>query len=1249
VNTDCRREANTTLVSGKAFALAAFAVLSASCSVDLGRGENESANSLQPPNACSHSADTSRSVVQRGPRIDFAYPESSRPFATLPQSNAESRRDHEPLRPIRPRGNKASVQADSVVQSGVPIMSMPGALQNFPGQGNANGGPCSTGSCLTPPDPNGAVGPNHFVQATNANGTAGIAIWSKSGTLLSGPKPVQTLWTGYVGTNPGNGCAANDDGDAVIVYDQLADRWFITQFSLPNETTNSGPAFQCVAVSKTSDPTGAYWLYDFKYGYSVDDYGKFGVWPDAYYVEINQFNASGYAGADFCAYDRNNMLQGATATQQCFFQAWPSSLPKCPAVQPFEVFGALPISLDGKIPPPNGEPGYFLQFDYSQCDPPYNQLDLWSLHVDFTTPANSTLTGPTVLTVANFTPTCHSASPTYGNCVPQPGTTVTLDGLDDRVMFRFAYRNFGSYESLLVNHSVIAGAGSGIRWYEIRSPQTAPTVFQQGTYAPGDTNWRWMASMAQDQAADFALGFAVSSTGAPGVVDPSIGWTGRINTDAAGTMGQGESVIDPGGGVEGDAYPGSPDEHRGRWGDYSNMTVDPNDDCTFWYTQGLYRANSIAGWDTYIATVKFPNCAANDFSLTVTPATQSVAPSGTVNYTVTTASVAGTAETIALNVQNLPAGVTATFNPVSVTAGATSTLQLAAASSAPLTGTPAPTFTVIGNATSAVHATTAQIAVVACGVAGEACCPPNKTCASGNYCTASGQCASLQGNGTTCSSGNQCQSANCVSNVCCNSACGACGTCSTGTCSSLPGGSGGSPSCKPYVCTGSSIACPTSCTSDANCISGDYCNASGQCVPQQANGAACSGTDQCQSALCVSGVCCNSACGACGTCATGTCVALSSGSSGSPACAPYLCSGTGVICPSSCTADGNCVSGDYCNASGQCVPQQANGATCSGTDQCQSGNCVSGVCCNAACGPCGSCSTGTCTNLSAGNSGTPSCTPYLCSGTGVTCPTSCTTDSDCISGDYCNASGACVAQQANGATCTGADQCQSANCAAGICCNSACGPCGSCSTGTCTNLTAGNAGSPSCAPYVCDGSGVACPSFCTSNANCSTGDYCNASGACVAQQANGTICTGPGQCHSGNCVSGICCDTGCGACGSCSTGTCTDLPAGNPGNPACSPYLCAASSSTCPTSCTSSSDCVSGLVCEGDACVPIPPDGGSTSGADSGGPASEGDGGSVTQKTGCGCQTSGIDPFSFGAFAAIAGAYRRKRRARIVA
>ena len=653
-------------------------------------------------------------VVQRPTRIQESRATSSLAFSDLPDSIGGERDDHEPLRVPKPHTHRRQAAAnDPGVQSSPVVLSMPVASHNFHGQGFSTT-TCS-GSCGTPPDTNGVVGPNHYVQTVNAGGTQGLAIWSKTGTLLSGPKDVNTLFSTFASTDP---CRTRNDGDPVVVYDQLADRWFITQFALPNSSTAGGPSYQCIAVSKTGDPTGAYWLYEFSYPYAVNDYGKFGIWNDAYYAEFNQFNST-YQGAEFVAYDRSKMLVGAAATQHVWFQAYGGT-------GTFLVFSALPVSLEGKIAPPNGEPGYFMQFDQSG-NAPYNALDLWSVHVDFTTPGNSTLTGPTVLTVNSFTPSCYNAfiSPSpVANCIPQPGTTTTVDGLDDRLMFRFSYRNFGTYESIVVNHSVEGGnggtsstcsgcAGSGLRWYEIQMQPggASPTIVQQGTYAPADANWRWMGSMAQDQAKGMALGFAISSGGSGGtaVAKPSIAWTGRINTDAAGTMGQGESVIDNGSFVEGNVYGGN--AKRGRWGDYSNMTVDPTDDCTFWYTQELYDISGSFSWDTWISSTKFPNCAANDFTITVTDPSggEGLVRGSSAVYNVATTSSAGSAEMITLKIQNLPSGVSAVFSPTTVTAGSSATLTLSATGSAT---TGASTFTVIGTATSAVHAAKGNTVVI---------------------------------------------------------------------------------------------------------------------------------------------------------------------------------------------------------------------------------------------------------------------------------------------------------------------------------------------------------------------------------------------------------------------------------------------------------------------------------------------------------------------------------------------------------
>lgn len=559
----------------------------------------------------------------------------------------------------------------------LPGAAMPVTIVSFLGMGNTNTPSVVTGD---PPDPNGAVGPSDYVEAVNG----GIEVFNKSGGVVQAARLLNTLWTGYTGTNPGNGCATNNDGDPIVRYDRLADRWLITQFSLPHLSTNGGPSFQCVAVSKTGDPTGAYWLYDFRYPYSINDYGKVGVWPDAYYATYNMFDATtGYKGADICAWDRAAMLNGQAATQQCFFLPYPSSQPACPAPQNFVAYSILPASADGSLPPPTGSPGYLMQFDYSQCGPIYNQLDLWKLNVDWTTPGNSTLTGPTALTVNDFTPACYSAGP---YCIPQPGSTTGIDALDDRLMDRLVYRNYGTYQSLFADHTVTAGAGAGIRWYEIRSPDTTPSVYQQGTYAPSDSNWRWMGSIAADQAGDVALGYSLSDSSG-GVAHPAMGWTGRLGTDASlGSMTQGETILQTGLG-------NAPDDSGGvgqaRWGDYTSMTVDPSDDCTFWYVNEVEPAAAPQfSWDTWVKSFKFPNCAQNDF--TIAPAGGVTALQGASgDTTITTTSSAGHAESLQLTAFDLPQGATASFSPSTVTAGGSSTLTLTAGAS-----TPAGTYTV---------------------------------------------------------------------------------------------------------------------------------------------------------------------------------------------------------------------------------------------------------------------------------------------------------------------------------------------------------------------------------------------------------------------------------------------------------------------------------------------------------------------------------------------------------------------------
>ena len=451
-----------------------------------------------------------------------------------------------------------------------------GALQNFDapitpfaptfisgvdGLGQGFSGPNGTFTVqYAPPDTVGAVGATQYVQVVNV----GLAVFDKATkNVVYGPVPTSTLWSGF-----GGQCQTDNDGDAVVVYDKAANRWIVSQFAV-----GTTPYLQCVAVSQTSDATGGWYRYSFSYGSVFPDYPKMGVWPDAYYETFNMFTGNSFSGSRLCAYNRSAMLTGAAATQQCF--------------QLSSSFGGvLPSDLDGATAPPAGSPNFMVNFGS-------NSLNLWKFHVDWTTPANTTLSGPTNVPVAAFTPACGGS-----NCVKQSGTNQKLDSLGDRLMFRLAYRNFGTFQSLVVNHSVKVGTArnnpyTGVRWYELRNPSGIPTVFQQSTFSP-DTNYRWMGSIAADKQGNMALGYSISS----GSMFPSIRYTGRLATDTLNTM-QAEASMQNGAGSQ---------RQLDRWGDYSAMSIDPVDDCTFWYTTEYLKATGSFNWSTRLASFKFAGC-----------------------------------------------------------------------------------------------------------------------------------------------------------------------------------------------------------------------------------------------------------------------------------------------------------------------------------------------------------------------------------------------------------------------------------------------------------------------------------------------------------------------------------------------------------------------------------------------------------------------------------------------------------------
>ena len=449
-------------------------------------------------------------IVTQSTRNDLSPPlRSIEPIA--PAAGEEIREIPNFQLPNR-EGSDPSGSSNLAPQGAIGDPSMPPPILTFEGVSNVNG--------VLPPDTQGDVGPNHYVQMVNIS----FAIWNKSGTLLFGPANINTLFAGF-----GGPCQTTNDGDPIVMYDEQADRWMLSQFALPNFP--DGPFYECIAVSQTPDPTGAYYRYEFTMPVNkMNDYPKFGVWPDGYYMSVNQF-ASGtltFAGAGAVAFERSQMLVGAPA-QMVYFDQF--------GVNP-NFQGQLPSDLDGPAPPANS-PNFFTEWDDAASIGPNDAVRVWEFVVDWGTPANSTfgvagLPNTTVNTsdvdpnMCNFLP----------NCIPQPSPGVSVDAISDRLMYRTQYRNFGSYETLVMNHTVDADSTdhAGIHWIELRDSGSGWTLQQDGVYAP-DSDHRWMGSIAMDKDGNIALGFSVSGA----TTFPSIRYTGRLAGDPLGTLPQGGS------------------------------------------------------------------------------------------------------------------------------------------------------------------------------------------------------------------------------------------------------------------------------------------------------------------------------------------------------------------------------------------------------------------------------------------------------------------------------------------------------------------------------------------------------------------------------------------------------------------------------------------------------------------------------------------------------------------------------------
>ncbi|MDQ3199345.1 MAG: hypothetical protein M3Q46_09220 [Verrucomicrobiota bacterium] len=497
-------------------------------------------------------------------------------------------------REIVPLRVRFAPEWDPVVQStvgGRDSAEIPGPLVSFNGQTNSSG--------VVPPDPNGAVGPNHVVAMCNLS----FQIFNKAGTSVFGPAANNTLWAGF-----GGSCQTSNSGDPVVLYDRAADRWLLSQF------TASAPYLECIAISTTSDPTGSYFRYSISTGNNFPDYPKAGVWPDAYYFSTREF-AGGvtFVGVGAYALNRAQALAGNPNPQIISFLVAPIGGGANVGD------GLLPSDLDGATPPPVGTPNFFVgsQDNNGPYGAPSDALNLYRFHADFATPANSSFVLASTIPVASFNSMLGLCGGTRA-CIPQPATASKIDhlGYRQRPTFRLAYRNFGDHESLVTNQSVSGGTGpngevSGIRWWEIRNPNGAPTIFQQGTYAPGITDGihRWMGSIAMDGQGNMALGYSASNGVNPAVF-PSVWYTGRLANDPLGTLPQGEGSI-----VNGT---GSQTTTLNRWGDYTSLTIDPTDDQTFWYVNEWVPTTSSVGWVVRIGSFKLATGGGGGITLAAT-------------------------------------------------------------------------------------------------------------------------------------------------------------------------------------------------------------------------------------------------------------------------------------------------------------------------------------------------------------------------------------------------------------------------------------------------------------------------------------------------------------------------------------------------------------------------------------------------------------------------------------------------------
>ncbi|MEZ4936064.1 MAG: GEVED domain-containing protein [Crocinitomicaceae bacterium] len=437
----------------------------------------------------------------------------------------------------------------------------------------------------TPPDPTGAVGPNHYFEMVNVK----FEIFDRTGNTILGPSSLGSLWTSLIGSNV-------NDGDPIVMYDEYVDRWFISQFRTSNNAL-------LVGVSQTSDPTGSYYLYQFPLGSSFPDYPKYSIWTDGYYITSNK------SGDQCYALERDKMIVGDPGAQIVGFTI--------PQIFDAGFFSALPTHAV-KTLPPLGTPCYLFYFqDDGWTGVATDHVKVWEVAVDWTNTANSTISAPVQIPVSPF----DSDFTANWDDISQPGTNAKLDGIPGAFMYPAHYMKFSGYSSVVLTHTVDVNGSNhaGIRWYEFRESGGNWTLHQEGTYSPDNEN-RWNGSICMDEQGNIGLAYSVSGS----TVYPSLRYTGRLSSDPAGQMTVTETNVFTGTSVQ---------SNTNRFGDYAHMSLDPTDHKTFWYV-GEYISS---GWKTGIFSFKLASDYNNDIGVSalVGPTDGTLSAAENIEITVT--------------------------------------------------------------------------------------------------------------------------------------------------------------------------------------------------------------------------------------------------------------------------------------------------------------------------------------------------------------------------------------------------------------------------------------------------------------------------------------------------------------------------------------------------------------------------------------------------------------------------------------